>query len=263
MLIFKCFLFLNILYYTISTNLIKYALNALQNNKKYFVIMEESYYRPVTKSSYFLVMGLTRIYTKVPNITPVLRIIYGTNINSYLYFINMESGEGSVVDQKNKLSRNFRSILLDDWNNLKPTNMNVTVRDHTDLVVAWLYFKVNGNDNLISWFSKYNLKYSFPWKIKDLLNYEYNYFSILGIRNNNEQRSFYINNIFNGCPGDVGVLGVFDGKDTCQYVKMSIFPQIMFAVSSSGQPGYWQTNGKIGKSLEIMATYNSSANIYA
>ena len=199
MLIFKYILFLYFSY-ILSTSPPKCGMRAFQNNKKYFATIKESCYEPIANSSKFTIISSNRIFTKVQTPTTVFRITYGSNVNSYIYF--MEPNPGSVIDERNNLSINFRSILLDEWNNLKPTNMNVTVRDFNDKVVAWIYFKVNDNDDITSWFSKDNLESSFPWKIKTLLNYNYNYFSIIGYYIK-IIRSFYINRIFGECPVDI------------------------------------------------------------
>ena len=261
MLIFKCLLFLHYLYFAKSTNLLKCGMNASQNYRKYFVIIKQYCYKPVANSSKVTIITSNRIFTKVPNPTPVFRIVSGSNVVSYVYFINMKDKPGSVIDEGIDFSINFRSILLDEWNNLKPTNMNVTVRDFNDKVVAWIYFKVNENDNITSWFSKDNLKSSFPWKIENLLNYNYNYFSVFGFRDP-DKRSFYISTFLNGCSNDMGILCVFDAKDACEDGKNTNYPHIIFVVNSLGQADKWK-NKIIGKSLEIMATYNSHTIIYA
>ena len=262
MLIFKFLLFLQFLYFIISTNLLKCGMKAFQNNKKYFVIIKELCYEPDSNSSKAAIMNTNRIFTKLPNQIPVFRIVSGTKVDSYTYFINTEHISGSVIDERNNLSINFRSSLLDEWNNLKPTNINVTVKDSNDKVVAWIYFKVNDNDNITTWFSKDNLESSFPWEIETLLNYNYNFFSISGLKID-VQRSFYINTIFNLCPHDLGILCVFDENDTCSYASKQIYPKVMFAVNNLGQAGNWNNESIMGKSLEIIATYTSSIIIYA
>jgi len=56
---------------------------------------------------------------------------------------------------------------------------------------------------------------------------------------------------------------VFHAQDSCSYAKRQIDPQVMFAVNSLGQAGKWNKEGKVGKSLEIIATYNSSLIMYS
>ena len=168
MIIFKYVLFFHFLHFIVSTDLLKCGTKTFQNSKKYFVTIKESCYEPVAISSKVTIMSSNRIFRKVSNTIIVFRIASKSNVISYNYFMNMEHKPGSVIDEGNDLSINFRSILLDEWNNLKPRNLNVTVRDDNDKFVAWIYFKVNDNDNITSWFSKDNLESSFPWKIEKL-----------------------------------------------------------------------------------------------
>ena len=75
----------------------------------------------------------------------------------------------------------------------------------------YIKFNTSGKDKL-SWFAKANITAS-SWT--DLTSSTFNYFSILGDSANS--RGWFVNNLYNNCPGDIGWLGITynPSKDTC------------------------------------------------
>ena len=79
---------------------------------------------------------------------------------------------------------------------------------------AVLRFNAANSDN-VNWFSAANVLES-PWQ--DILTAKKNYFSIGGPCYTTGCRNFHINNVYGGCPADVGWLSVGESA-TCSWEK--------------------------------------------
>lgn len=247
-------------------NPVKCGFSAFQNHRKYFLMKNNSCYIPKTSSSeIFEGISTQNIYQGISGKITLFRLLSGSGAMPYDYFLKTGNDSNTVTDiKKNKFS-NFRSILLDEWNDIRPLLMNFTIKDYDDNIAAGFLFKVGTTDNVTSWFHQRNLLDSFPWNISFLRSYDYNYFRIEGDVWN--KRSFYINLFYAQCVDEKGIFGIMDGTGSCFYqntfqnLTPLIHPQILF-VNDKGQGGTWKEFSVPMRSLEIFGIYDSSFIFY-
>lgn len=69
---------------------------------------------------------------------------------SYGLYTGMGDIQQYVGDGARNYSQNFRSILLDEWDNMRPMKMGVTIRNYENVLVVRVY----KDAKTISWFAK-------------------------------------------------------------------------------------------------------------
>jgi len=104
--------------------------------------------------------------------------------------------------------------LLDNWPSSLIDTVRVSVREN-GTEQAFITFNGRGK-TFDSWFAKDNVVSS-SWT--DLQTQTANYFSIAGHLTTVRpvRRRFFVNHLYNDCPGDQGWLAVLDGQEVCQY----------------------------------------------
>ncbi|XP_022111711.1 uncharacterized protein LOC110990945 [Acanthaster planci] len=93
---------------------------------------------------------------------------------------------------------------------------------------AEVLFNGTGSD-ILNWFTKDRL-ISSPWE--DLKSTGVNFFSIEG--DTVLDRRFFINDIYGGCPNDVGWLAVVESKTqaACEWERYSAYPVIVYSAAA-------------------------------
>ncbi|XP_038070583.1 uncharacterized protein LOC119739645 [Patiria miniata] len=129
--------------------------------------------------------------------------------------------------------------LYGSWNSgdLNIGRVKLSLYDSSNVSRVELIFNGTGSD-VSSWFRK-NRLISSPWQ--DLISTATNYFSIEG--DVNEERRFYINHNYGGCPGDKGWLVVTDSQmlTDCQYERPSAeYPYPIILYSNTAGKVVWQ-----------------------
>ncbi|CAI9742981.1 Hypothetical predicted protein [Octopus vulgaris] len=119
----------------------------------------------------------------------------------------------------------FRHPLLDIWNELQIDEVKLVLYKNQSAVVTMVF--EGQNTNLESWFTQEKLKSS-PWS--DLASDATNCFSIVGIEN---KRRFYVSNLHEGCPKDLGWLTINEAFHTCDWEKSNYFPKILYSDTTS------------------------------
>ena len=235
-----------------SSEVLKCAKNSLQSMKDYFIIKNGKCYNSMEKTIHST-KYLSRIFVKKPNNNFVLfRVVKGSGVNSYDYFLSNDQFNSFVNDSERNLSKNFKSILLKEWENIHPVTMNLTLRNDKDSVVAWLLFSVKKTDKLDEWFCQDSLIDSFPWKITEFKSHKYDIFSIYGM---DKHRTFHIVKNLGYCEKDFGGLAIYEIKEVCEYIKTPSLPCIAYA-EFNGHPSYFEKYIKYVKSIEIVGFYD-------
>lgn len=239
--------------------------SAFSDHVKYFLMKKDHCYIPQASSSKTTEMVTPNIYTGVSGEMILFRLLSGSGVKSFDYFINSnENSNETVEDDNEEQFKNFRSILLDEWDNIRPSLINITIMDYDDNIAAGFLFKVMATDSYTTWFSEENLMNSFPWNISYLRSYGYNFFSIRGDSSN--KRSFYINLFNKFCVTDKGLFGIMEDVNHCPYgnkwnKSLFKFPQIL-CVNDNNRAGLWSTNAIPMKYLEITAIYDENFTFY-
>lgn len=245
--------------------LLRCGSSSLNNEIKYFMMMEEFCFTLLSSPTKTTQIATQQFFTCQSDSIILFRLISGSGVHPYEYFVSPGDVNSSVTDRDRNYSKNFRSLLLDQWSHVRPLQMNVTIRDTEDRVIAGLLFNVGTQDDMSTWFAKKNLQNSFNWNISFLQRYDYNKFSIKGDGIN---RVFYINLAYDDCTNDKGVLIVTKSEDSCSYANSLpnlgtyIHPRILF-VNFNGQAGIWKANVVQAKSLEITGVYGPSITVCA
>ncbi|KAH3842830.1 hypothetical protein DPMN_116334 [Dreissena polymorpha] len=117
--------------------------------------------------------------------------------------------------------QNLESI----WSSLTPRFIKFALyKDGLD--VAHIIFKAEGR-TFTNWFDKANVVAS-SWT--DLTSTAtYNFFSIVGYTGDNNERCFFINRSFGGCPGDIGHFAAIDTINRqCSMDQHVCLPQFIY-----------------------------------
>ena len=268
MVFFLYILLLNYSSYLLCDNflsVVQCGLESQINRRKFFIMRNHTCYIPQTRSSQTADLIAQKTYFSFSGNLILFRVVSGSGINTYEYFVDPTNSSQSVGEVFDNHFENVRSELLDEWDAIRPSQVNITIRDYNDHVVAGLSFNVKMTDNMTSWFSKTNLINSFPWNVKYLKKSSYNFFSIIG--EVIVERRFYISEFYKLCPGDVGVLGVMSEIEVCPYgyawrnSTKSLFPQILI-VNNNSKAGIWNMLAAPMKSLELTGIYDSDIKFY-
>ena len=158
------------------------ALKSVNNRSHFFVMFNNSCYIPPNTNRKNDFSSFQKFYERAGNQLTLFRIVSGTGIRSYTLFTDINIYHQSI---NRNHSENFKSILLNHWDEIRPIYMNVTIRNVNDNIEAWLLFCVNEDNDVMSWFSRNNLLKSFPWDIVALMKSTFNYFSIRGLETSN------------------------------------------------------------------------------
>lgn len=226
---------------------------------------DDSCFIPQATSSELQEMETQRLFTRSTGKVTLFRLLSGSGVVPSDYFVTMGNSSQTVKDVNKNIFQNFRSILLDEWDDIRPTFMNVTLKGYDDSIVAGLLFKIGPTDNITSWFSKENLLNTFPWDPSYLSSCDYNIFSIIGDPTN--MRSFYLNLFYRYCRVEKGVLVIFHGNNNCAYQNQwqngteFTYPQIVY-VNDDAKAGLWSTQGIPLKCLEIEGIYDEGYTFY-
>lgn len=242
---------------TQSSEIISCGLNTFARSYNFFILQNGVCYNMSAIPDTNLIISTGKIFQKYRNDVILLRVISGSGISSYNYYVTSTNFDNSIDGNERNLKQNFKSPLLQEWDNLRPIQIKVTLKDNDNKVLAWLTFRVQKTDDLISWFAKSNLVASTPWILANAKSPRYSYFSIPG-NNQNVKRSFHISLPDVGdCSDDYGMLAVYDETpDACSYVKNSVIPVIAYAETDGGQPSYFINDIKYAHSLEMTAIYH-------
>ena len=245
-----------------SSEILKCGINSLINGNNYFILDKGSCYNLFENHSNILPKPLHRYFQRFPNTINLFRVISHSKIASYPYFTNASDFNNSISDYENYPGRNFKSKLLLEWKNIRPMEMNITLRGDGNNVVAWLTFRVRDTDDLESWFMKDNLIQCFPWKLEHVSSETFAYFSLKG-NQNPAKRRFHISFPFVGqCYQDFGMLSIYDVvPEYCKYIPNEDIPLIGY-VEHDSSPAHFEKYIKYAVSLEIMGIYNDTIQIY-
>uniref|UniRef100_A0A1I8GLC5 Peptidase_S9 domain-containing protein n=1 Tax=Macrostomum lignano TaxID=282301 RepID=A0A1I8GLC5_9PLAT len=140
-----------------------------------------------------------------------------SNIGQTVYATYTTKGQ-RVIPSKKSLPKLYRSDQLDSLSsNIGDYKLIVAEMRKHGRVVAQLVFDVSTNKktlNLMNWFSPTRLVSSFPYEIGKT---GFNYFSMAGHKA--LKRTFFVNYVYRGCPGDTGFWMIADKKDVCSWAK--------------------------------------------
>lgn len=245
-----------------NSNHMQCALKACNERRTFLALINGTCYRSGRLSSSKNKSAFQRVYQSPSKEITLFRIVSGSGVSSYDLY-NQASTQGQpVADTNRNYSSNFRSILLDEWRNIRPLYMNVTIRNYEDSVVGYFLFKVNNGEDQSTWFKNTTLVLFFPWNIATLFGKSFTYFSIKGFM------SLYDTMMFNiavgaSCKGGSGALSVFDRVGECAVSSQPKgLPQVIYAIGPTYSVGQWSVAGRSAKSLEITGIYDSSISIY-
>uniref|UniRef100_A0A1I8GIN4 Peptidase_S9 domain-containing protein n=1 Tax=Macrostomum lignano TaxID=282301 RepID=A0A1I8GIN4_9PLAT len=162
-----------------------------------------------------------------------------SNIGQTVYATYTTKGQ-RVIPSKKSLPKLYRSDQLDSLSsNIGDYKLIVAEMRKHGRVVAQLVFDVSTNKktlNLMNWFSPTRLVSSFPYEIGKT---GFNYFSMAGHKA--LKRTFFVNYVYRGCPGDTGFWMIADKKDVCSWAKKGwkgSAPELVYSVLKYSQPFY-------------------------
>ncbi|XP_060568500.1 uncharacterized protein LOC132727111 isoform X1 [Ruditapes philippinarum] len=140
------------------------------------------------------------------------------------------------VSMKRSLALHYRDPIVDNWPQLGVKYVKFAFYDE-DKEVAHVIFD-GANSDIKTWFAKQNVLTS-SWP--DLTSTQsYNHFSIDGHNDNNRQdRRFFINKLYAGCPKDLGYLVVINSETlaVCSLDNHATYPQFLYSKVTSVD--YW------------------------
>lgn len=169
---------------------IQCTIQACNNGRTFFAIINDVCIMFGQRPSSNIMSPSQKVYQKSYEGVTLFRIISGSEVKSYDYYTKKRNLDQFADDAHKNFSQNFRSLLLDEWDSIRPMQMNVTIRNDDDFVVAYLVFMVNVYDNMTSWFDKKNLIRTFPWNLDTLVQQNYYAFSVEGFTGRNTLKRF-------------------------------------------------------------------------
>ncbi|XP_028415343.1 uncharacterized protein LOC114538367 [Dendronephthya gigantea] len=152
-----------------------------------------------------------------------------------------------ALNKKSSFKHYYKNRIVPDWKMFNPTKVRVVLYSQTKEKLV-LSFNASGTNNM-DWFSVDRLQQP-PWQ--DIVSSPKNVFSIDGECLGNLCRSFFINSIYNGCPGDEGWFMV-GSIARCAWEKR--FPGNSFQYSKNDKTRViWSQYDKVG-TAEVFTVY--------
>lgn len=157
--------------------------------------------------------------------------------------------EISALDVTNNYAGNYKNRIVLNWNNVGPTEASVVLY-RRGIVVKELKFNATGT-NKLNWFARDKLGGNpLPWSDIKVAPHN-NFFTIEGDRTVN--RRFFINSLYNGCPGDKGWMVITSGPDdTCSWAQYFGVRSILY--SNLNTLTNWNDFGFVGQA-DVLAVY--------
>lgn len=144
-------------YFAQSADILQCAVKYHAKSRNSFILKKGSCCKP-SGPTRNIVTGPSSLFLQpFRNDVILLKVFTRNGMNAYDYFTMENMYSNFISEYENKMNENYKSPLLQEWNNARPTNITITWKNDNK-VVEWAIFQVNENDNnKTSWLNKDNL----------------------------------------------------------------------------------------------------------